>query len=627
MVATLHHRGPDSDGIWTDAASGIALGHRRLSIIDLSPAGAQPMHSACGRYVITFNGEIYNFAELRADLEKADVRFRGHSDTEALVEGFAAWGIEPTLARANGMFAIALWDRRERTLHLARDRLGEKPLYYGWYDGTFLFASELKALHAWPGFRPEVDRDALCLYLRHGYIPEPDCIYRGFRKLRPGTWLTLPVDAAGTLPEPQPYWSLGAAIERGRGNLYAGGPADAVVALEDALRRSVRLRMVADVPLGAFLSGGIDSSTVVALMQAESMRPVRTFSIGFTIPAYDEAPYARAVARHLGTDHTELYVSPEETQAVIPALPGMYDEPFADSSQIPTFLVSQLARRHVTVAMSGDAGDELFAGYTRYSLALGLWARQRRLPLPLRRAAAWLLRAVPPAYWDRVFDTLAPLLPARLRQPMAGDKLHKLARLLELREPLAMYQSLVSQWAEPERLVSGAREPASLMALAAQAPAGLDLTERMMYLDTLHYLPGDILTKVDRASMAVSLEARVPLLDHEVVELAWSLPQSLKVRDGQGKWALREVLARHVPRALFERPKMGFGIPIDAWLRGPLREWAEDLLSESRLRAAGYFDPAPIRAAWAAHLGGRVNLQYHLWTILMFEAWRERWAR
>ncbi|HMM75128.1 MAG TPA: asparagine synthase (glutamine-hydrolyzing) [Gammaproteobacteria bacterium] len=628
MTNALHHRGPDAGDTWHDTQAGIGLGHRRLSILDLSPAGAQPMHSRDGRYVIAFNGEIYNFARLRAELEKLGASFVGHSDTEVLLAGFVAWGVEATLRRTNGMFAIALWDRERRELHLARDRLGEKPLYYGWHGQAFLFASELKALHAWPGFRPEVDRDALAAYLRHNYIPDPLSIYRGFAKLMPGTWLTLPAHARpGDRPMPRAYWSLLEAAARGRAAPFDGSDEEAVEALDGTLRRSVADRMVADVPLGAFLSGGIDSSTVVALMQAQSARPVRTFSIGFTVPAYDEAPHARAVAAHLGTDHTELYVSPEETQAVIPQLATMYDEPFADSSQIPTYLVSALARRHVTVAMSGDAGDEFFAGYTRYTAAVGLWRRQARLPLVVRRTGARSLRAVPPAAWDRFFAVLGPLLPARFRQQMPGDKLHKLANLLAIDDPLAMYLRMISLWHAPERVVRGAREPATIMDIAARLPPGLDFIERMMAIDTLHYLPGDILTKVDRASMAVSLEARVPFLDHEVVELAWRMPLALKLRRNTGKWVLREVLARYVPRALFERPKMGFGVPIDAWLRGPLRDWAEALLDERRLREGGYFDPAPIRQVWQAHLAGGQNLQYLLWGVLMFEAWRERFGR
>jgi asparagine synthase (glutamine-hydrolysing) len=626
MCDALLHRGPDAGEVWVDDETGVALGHRRLSILDLSPAGAQPMHSKCGRYVIVFNGEIYNFLDLRSELSQRGAQFIGHSDTEILLEGFSAWGIEETLKRSNGMFAIAVWDRRERVLHLARDRMGEKPLYYGWCGNTFLFASELKALHAWPGFQPDIDRDVLALYLRHNYIPDPHCIYRGFRKLLPGSFVTLSTESSSHLPQPKVFWSMLDAVVRAKHDPLTCTDEEGVDALEQALRRSVGMRMVADVPLGAFLSGGIDSSTIVALMQVQSPRPVRTFSIGFTVPEYDEAPYAREVAKHLGTDHTELYVSPEETQAVIPQLATMFDEPFADSSQIPTYLVSALARRHVTVAMSGDAGDELFAGYSRYSAATALWQRQQRLPNVIRRAGARVIKSVSPMAWDRIFETLTPILPARIRQPMPGDKLHKLARLLAIDEPMAMYQSLISLWQDPDHVVLGAHEPASIQALATALPSGINFVEKMMLLDSLHYLPGDILGKVDRASMAVSLEARVPFLDHHVVELAWRMPHAWKVRNGTGKWVLREVLARHVPRHLFERPKMGFGIPIDSWLRGPLREWAEDLLAESRLKEAGYFNPTPIRAVWRAHLAGEQNLQYLLWGVLMFEAWRERWT-
>lgn len=625
MTASLHHRGPDAGAVWVDPAAGLMVGHRRLSILDLSPSGAQPMHSQCGRYVLVFNGEIYNFARLRDELLRGGARFKGHSDTEILLAGFAAWGFEATLKRTNGMFALALWDRAERVLLLARDRLGEKPLYYGWHGGNFLFASELKAFQALDDYAPEIDRDVLTLYLRHGYVPDPECIYRGFRKLGAGQWLALTAPRAGHLPTPLAYWSLQTAVEQGRAAPFLGAEHEGVEALEEALNQAVKLRMVADVPLGAFLSGGIDSSTIVALMQRQSTRPVQTFSIGFTVPQYDEAPYARAVARHLGTQHTELYVSPEETRAVIPQLATMYDEPFADSSQIPTHLVSALARRHVTVAMSGDAGDELFGGYTRYAIAAQLWRRQQRLPQGLRVLAGRALRAVSPAQWDRLFALLGPVLPSPLRQPMPGDKLHKLSRLLAIDDPLAMYLRLISLWPVPTDVVLGAQEPASVLALAAGAPRALGNVERMMYVDTLHYLPGDILTKVDRASMAVSLEARVPFLDHELVELAWRLPHAFKVRGGVGKWVLREVLARHVPRPLFERPKMGFGIPIDVWLRGPLREWAETLLAHDRLANAGYFDPARVRAVWQAHLAGGHNQQYLLWSVLMFEAWREQW--
>ena len=626
MVDALVSRGPDARGEWHDDAAGIALGHRRLSILDLSAAGAQPMASRCGRYVLAFNGEIYNFRALRADLERSGVAFAGHSDTEVLVEACSRDGLAATLARLNGMFALALWDRQTRRLALARDRIGEKPLYYGWHDGLFLFTSELKALHAWPGFRPRVDTCALALYLRHNYVPEPHCIYAGWRKLVPGTWVEIDAAAAQVLPEPRPYWTLADTLRDAHAAPFSGSEAAAIEAVEAALRDAVGLRMVADVPLGAFLSGGIDSSLIVALMQAQSTSPVRTFSIGFESTGFDEAPYARAVAAHLGTQHTELYVSPEQTRAVIPELPSIYDEPFADSSQIPTLLVSRLARQDVTVALSGDAGDELFAGYTRYALAQDLWTRGQRWPRPLRAGASALLRGVSPQRWDRLFATFGPLLPTRARQPSPGDKLHKLARLLTLRDPLETYLSLISLWQDPARLLPGVVEPSSILAHAAGLPAGLRFTEQMMALDTLHYLPGDILTKVDRASMAVGLEARVPFLDPDLIALAWRLPHALKVRDGDGKWVLREVLARHVPRALFERPKMGFGVPIGEWLRGPLRDWAETLLATARLRDGGLFDPLPIRTAWQAHLAGGENLQYHLWGILMFEAWRERWA-
>ncbi|MBM4226127.1 MAG: asparagine synthase (glutamine-hydrolyzing) [Gammaproteobacteria bacterium] len=626
MMQAFHHRGPDAGDVWVDQDAGIALGHRRLSILDLSPAGAQPMHSSCGRWVLVFNGEIYNFQSLRKDLEALGAAFRGHSDTEVLLAGVVHWGLEETLRRANGMFAIGLWDRAERKLHLARDRFGEKPLYYGWHGGVFLFASELKAFHAWRGFKPTVNRAALPLYLRHNYIPEPHSIYEGILKLVPGTVLSISATERNQYPEPRPFFSLTQLIAHGRSNPVQGSPEDGVHLLEQALSHSVGLRMVADVPLGAFLSGGIDSSTVVALMQAQSTRPIKTFSIGFTEAGYDEAPHARAVARHLGTEHSELYVTPEEARAVIPLLPEMYDEPFADSSQIPTYLVSKLARQQVTVAMSGDAGDELFAGYSRYSIGADLWRRQSSLPHPLRKALAGLLTTVAPRHWDRIFSLLGPVLPAKLRQPMAGDKLHKFAGLLGIDDPMAMYLQLISLWKHPLEVVPGMTDTSDIVARAAALPASLNTVERMMAIDAAHYLPGDILTKVDRASMAVSLEARVPLLDNEVVELAWRMPYAWKVRNGQGKWVLREVLAKHVPREIFERPKMGFGVPIDAWLRGPLKSWAEELLSEERLRRAGYFDPAPIRTAWKAHLAGGQNLQYQLWGVLCFEAWRERWG-
>lgn len=621
MANAIGHRGPDSDGYWADPAAGIGLAHRRLAIVDLSPAGAQPMASGSGRYVIAFNGEIYNHLRLRQILEnegRVAAPWRGHSDTETLLAGFDAWGIVGTLQRAIGMFAIALWDRETRTLTLARDRLGEKPVYYGWQgQGTaaaFLFGSELSTLRRHPAFEAEVNRDALALYMRHNCIGGAHSIYSGIHKLPPGHVLT--VSTAAPEAVVHPWWSGAAVATQGVAQPFAGTPDQAVDALEVLLRDAVAQQMMADVPLGAFLSGGIDSSTVVALMQAQSSRPVRTFSIGFHEEGYNEAEHAKAVAKHLGTDHTELYVTPEQALAVIPKLPALYSEPFADSSQIPTYLVSQLARQHVTVSLSGDAGDELFCGYTRYQMTAGLWGKVSRLPRPLRQLAAGLVTAVPPAAWDK----LGGLLP----MSRVGDKLHKGAALLGSCSVADLYRGMVSHWTDPASVVLGATEPATVLTELAPALPGLGDVERMMALDMLSYLPDDILAKVDRAAMGVSLETRVPFLDHRVVEFAWSLPLNYKLRGGVTKWPLRQVLYRHVPRELVERPKMGFGVPIDHWLRGPLRDWAESLLAEPRLRAEGFFNPDPIRRKWAEHLSGQRNWQYHLWDVLMFQAWLEQ---
>ena len=621
MTDTLVHRGPDDGGVWEDIRAGIALGNRRLAIVDLSPEGHQPMRSASGRYVLAFNGEIYNFWMLREELEGRGHPFRGHSDTEVMLAAFTEWGIEGALERFNGMFAFALWDREERSLHLARDRMGEKPLYYGRMGDVLLFGSELKALRAHPRFKGEVSRNALALYLRHNYIPAPYTIYEGIRKLPPGTRLT--IDEAGNAPGPVPYWSAKEAAERGVANPFGGSEAEAVDELDGLLRDSIGMRMIADVPLGAFLSGGIDSSTVVALMQAQSDRPVKTFSIGFYEDEYSEADYAKEVARHLGTDHTELYVTPEEAMSVIPKLPTLYDEPFSDSSQIPTYLVSELARRHVTVSLSGDGGDELFAGYNRYFWGRSIWHKIGWVPPALRGAAAGALTAVSPQGWDRIFKRLGPVLPGKVRQRMPGDRLHKLAGVLSVKSPEAMYMSLVSLWQRPDFIVVGGSEPPTTLTDPGRWAELPDFTQRMMYLDTVTYLPDDILVKVDRASMGVSLEGRIPFLDHRLVEFAWRVPLGMKIKDGKGKWLLRQVLNRYVPKKLIERPKMGFGVPIDAWLRGPLREWAEDLLNERRLSGEGFFDPYPIREKWSEHLSGRRNWQYQLWDVLMFEAWLE----
>jgi asparagine synthase (glutamine-hydrolysing) len=624
MADTLLHRGPDTDGVWVDERAGVGLGFRRLAILDLSPQGHQPMRSTDGRYTIVFNGEIYNYLTLRAVLETEGHApdWRGHSDTEVMLAAFSAWGVERTLVRMVGMFAFALWDSQERTLHLARDRLGEKPLYYGWAGSAFVFGSELKALRAHPGFRREVDREALALYLRYGYVPTPWSIYRGVRKLPPASHLALSADglAHRADPAPAPYWSVEESARSGLAHPFEGDDEAAASALDALLRDAVAGQMIADVPLGAFLSGGIDSSTVVALMQAQSSQPVKTFTIGFHEDGYDEASHARAIAKHLGTDHTELYVTPREAQDVVPLLPQLYDEPFADSSQIPTHLVSRLARQRVTVSLSGDGGDELFGGYNRYFWGTALWRRIGWMPPGGRALVANAITLLSPAAWDGVFRALGPLLPAKLRQPAAGDKAHKMAGLIATPDREALYESLVALWREPG-VVRGAPEELCDTPARFGTVEAPEVAQRMMYLDAVSYLPDDILVKVDRAAMGVSLETRVPLLDHRVVEFAWRLPFGMKVRDGRGKWLLRRVLAQYVPRELFERNKMGFGIPLEHWLRGPLRAWAERLLDPRRLDGEGWFDPAPVRRLWQQHLSGDWNRQHALWTVLMFQAW------
>ena len=622
MTDMLVHRGPDDSGAWVDTNSGIALGFRRLSILDLSPAGHQPMFSADGRYAIVFNGEIYNFAELRTELSALGHGFRGHSDTEMMLAAVCQWGLVPAVRRFNGMFAIALWDRQERQLHLVRDRLGIKPLYYGRAGQTFLFGSELKALRAHPAFRDEIDRNALALYLRHNAIPAPYTIYTNICKLLPGTILTLSGDQLHQIPVPAPYWSAREVAEAGVARPFTGSDREAVRELDERLRLSVHERMVADVPLGAFLSGGVDSSTIVALMQAQSSRPVKTFTIGFQESGYNEAEYAREVARHLGTDHTELYVTPEQARAVIPRLPALYDEPFADSSQIPTFLISELARRHVTVSLSGDGGDELFGGYNRYSWAKKIWRTVGWIPASLRSHAAAALLRIPPASWDAALS--GRFIPSRWRISEAGEKIRKIAESLPADSPESIYLDLVSHWKEPASIVRGAAEPPTLLTSRESWACLPDYTAWMMYMDLVTYLPDDILVKVDRASMGVSLEARVPYLDdHRVLEFAWRLPLRMKMRNAQGKWLLRQVLYQYVPRQMIERPKKGFSVPIDAWLKGPLRGWAESLLGERRLKDEGFFNPKPIRQKWQEHLTGKHNWQYHLWDILMFQAWHE----
>lgn len=598
MAQTLLHRGPDDEGVWSDRDQRIGLAHRRLAVLDLTAAGHQPMMSASGRFALVFNGEIYNHLELRGELGR-DIAWRGHSDTETLLAGLDAWGLEATLKKCIGMFAMAVWDKHERVLSLARDRLGEKPLYYGWQGvgerRVFLFGSELKALKAHPAFAAAVDRGALSLYLRHNYIPAPYSIHQGIAKLEPGCWLSVAIDQAE--PKVRRYWDAVALARERHATPFAGTAEEAVDALALLAKDAVRRQMIADVPLGAFLSGGIDSSTVVALMQAQSARPIKTFTIGFHEPGYNEAEQAKAVAQHLGTDHAELYVTPQEAMAVIPRLPALYCEPFADSTQIPNFLLSELARRHVTVSLSGDAGDELFCGYDSYLLTHDLWKKVSRVPEVLRRSVAQC--------WG------------------SG---HRRAHVLASRSIEELFGVVVSHVYNPAQWIVNGYEPATRLRGALPDLSGLQPEERMMVLDAISYLPDDILAKVDRAAMGVSLETRVPFLDHRFVEFAWSLPLAFKQRDGLSKWVLRQVLYRYVPRDLIDRPKKGFSVPLCDWLRGPLRAWAESLIDESRLQREGYFHAGPIRKMWSVHLSGKRDNTAPLWNVLMFQAWLESHA-
>jgi asparagine synthase (glutamine-hydrolysing) len=606
MAQTLVHRGPDAGGAWVDAAFGVALGHRRLAVLDLSEHGHQPMLSPCGNLCLVYNGEIYNHKTLRRELEGLGHRFRGHGDTEVLLAAIRQWGVRETLPRLVGMFAFAVWDRERQVLTLARDRIGIKPLYYGWQRGGFLFGSELKSLKAHPKFCGEIDHHAAALFLRHNYIPAPYSIYRGIRKLPPGTMLSVTAKTPSTV-EPEIWWSLQAAVEQGLRRPFAGPPEEAVGELDRILREAVASEMEADVPLGAFLSGGIDSSTVVAMMQAQSSRPVKTFTVAFEDANYNEADWARAVAEHLGAEHTELQVTAAEAREQIPSLCAYYDEPFADSSQIPTLLLAKLTRRHVTVSLSGDGGDELFCGYDRYFYLRKLWRRVAWCPARLRQAGARLASAV------------ANVNPSSA----AARRLQTLAEFLLPRSAGEFYRRFNAHWRDPAQVLlhgdSAEIRPDDLR-VETELPKPL---EEMMFWDARVYLPDDLLVKLDRASMAVGLEARVPLLDHRVVEFAWTLPLSLKVREGQTKWVLRRVLERYLPRAWMERPKMGFAVPLDAWLRGPLRAWAEDLLDERRLRREAFFRPEPIRQKWEQHLSGRCNWQYLLWDVLVLQTWLE----
>ena len=621
MGQAIRHRGPDGEGVWANGETGVALAHQRLSIIDLSEAGRQPMVSSCGGYVLVYNGELYNTKELRSPLEARGRQFRGHSDTEAIVESCAEFGVEETVAKMRGMFAFALWDKRRRQLTLCRDRLGIKPLYWGLLNNQLLFGSELKALIASGAIDQEINRKALTAYLRYGYIAGQDSIWRGVQKLRPGALLT--INTTGDTKE-KIYWSAENIALDGISQRDANSQSDQeqLDTLETLLSDTVSRHMISDVSIGAFLSGGVDSSLVAALMQKNSSKAIKTFTIAFKEEGFNEAEHARAVANHLGTDHTEMAVTDKDARDVVPSLPAIFDEPLGDPSQIPTFLLSKLTRAHVTVALSGDGGDEFFAGYERYARAQSLAQLTRGARAPLARLAASSVRLLPVKSWDKVLKGVS----LSSRYDMSGDRLHKLADVLHGRTA-DLYRGMLSAWPQAEHVVidgSGGYDAHTDNSIANGFTNFLDY---MQQIDIATYLPEDILMKVDRASMAVSLESRVPLLDHLVAEHAWSLPQSAKRRDGVAKWALREVLYRHVPKSIIDRPKMGFAAPVDQWLRGELRDWAEDLLSEKRLREDGFFKPSAIRKCWRDHLDGSRNFRFQLWAVLMFQAWRQEYGQ
>ena len=625
MAACVEHRGPDDSGLWVDADAGVAFGHRRLAVIDLGAGGAQPMVSSGGRWVLAYNGEIYNHVEVRHRLERAGTRFRGGSDTEVLVAAVERWGLDRALDACEGMFAAALWDRRDRDLHLLRDRFGEKPLYYGWAGKLFAFGSELKALCALPGFDAELNRGAVKSYLRHNCVPAPDTIWRGVHKLRPGHLVTVHEPSQGVLPDQRCYWSAADAVARARQNQLTGSDSEMTDQLEDALSDAVAARMVADVPVGAFLSGGIDSSTIVALMQRQSSRPVRTFTVGFADRSFDESPEAAAVAAHLGTEHTAVHVGDAEAIEVISHLADTWDEPFADVSQIPTYLVSRVARQDVTVSLSGDGGDELFAGYNRHAWLDRVWGRAAFVPAGPRRTVGSALGSIPPGAIDRAARATR-VLPVGWQVRNPSTKVAKVARVLTAADPEDAYRALTTHWDDATSLVLGNDNGDTADDRSGSPVSDGGITEQMLWSDLVGYLPDDILTKLDRAAMAVSLETRVPFLDRGILDLAWRLPLDAKLRAGRTKWVLRQVLERHVPAALVERPKMGFGLPIGSWLRGVLAPWAEQLLDERRLRGQGLLDPVPIRRAWDLHRTGRRDLGYELWDVLVLQSWMDRWV-
>ena len=608
MTDRLRHRGPNDKGIWCDAEQGIALGHRRLAILDLSSQGHQPMHSHNDRYVIIYNGEIYNYLELKKQLQKNNHHFTSHSDTEVILTLISSYGLDAALQRISGMFAFALWDKKNKVLHLARDRMGEKPLYYGRVNQCWVFGSELKAIRVYPHFENKVDRASLALLMQYGYIPAPNSIYEHIYKLPPGHYLSLTYSNRHSLPEPKPYWSAIKVAQDGLHNPLHLTDKEVIQSTEELLSSIIRSRMISDVPIGAFLSGGIDSSLITALMQKNSSQPIKTFTIGFQDPAYNEAGYAKAIAQYLQTDHTELYIDADQAFNLIPNLPSIYDEPFADSSAIPTCLIAQLTRQHVTVCLSGDGGDELFGGYNRYLLGNTLSNMVRFLPYPLRLLLQKTLLALS-----------SPSMEALLQYsklPMIHHKLHKLSSVIAVKSTNDLYPYLISQWLDPQEIVKEGGRTQYNPLLEKN-----DMIKKMMLYDTLFYLPDDIMVKVDRACMAVGLENRAPYLDHQLFAWTWRLASNMKIRNRTTKWLLREVLAQHIPQSLFARPKMGFSIPLGSWLRGPLRDWADALLNKSSIEAQGYLEAGPILKKWEEHLTGKRNWQYPLWTVLMFQAW------
>lgn len=619
MGQTLIHRGPDSQGSWIDVAAGFGVVHRRLSIIDLSAEGSQPMHSPSGRYVLAFNGEIYNFQELRRELIAVGFSFRGHSDTEVMLASIEHWGLDGALKNFVGMFAFALWDRRERELYLVRDRFGEKPLYYGWAGRVLLFASELKALRVHPLWQGGIDREALSLFMRLCYIPAPYSIHPGFFKVCPGKYLKFALKDGKLQSSEYTYWSLHDVAECSRREPFPDG-GELVNMLDELLKKTVRDKMIADVPLGAFLSGGIDSSMIVAIMQSVSDRPVKTFTIGFNEEGYNESHQARSIAEHLGTDHSELIITPEDTLPIIPELAKIYDEPFADSSQIPTFWVSRFAGKSVKVSLSGDGGDEVFGGYNRY-LNAGMFGRMLNRPLVLRKMLNRGIRALSPRRWEQLVRMFSFCCPEELVDGKAGDKLYKFAGILTAKDEAEIFNRLVSTWQISESPVLGEAAASRINLLESRSELGF--IERMMVSDSLNYLPDDILVKLDRATMAVSLEGRVPFLDHRLVEFAWRVPTALKVAPGKGKLILRNLLSRYAPQEIINRPKKGFAVPIGAWMRHELHDWVESQINENRLKDEGYFNPGSIRSKWAEHAAVKKNWSHHLWNVLMFQSWLE----